>query len=56
MRRARWNAVEPRIQCVRGWARRRDPGTYRSLIFGRGLSPAGFETWIGNYYDKMLLA
>jgi hypothetical protein len=33
-----------------------DPGTYRSLTLGRGLSPAGFETWIGNYYDKMLLA
>ena len=32
-----------------------DPGTYRSLTLGRGLSPAGFETWIGNYYDKMLL-
>lgn len=33
-----------------------DPGTYRSLTVGRGLSPEGFETWIGNYYDKMLLA
>jgi hypothetical protein len=33
-----------------------DPGTYRSLTLGRGLSPAGFETWIGNYYAKMLLA
>ena len=33
-----------------------DPGTYRSLTLGRGLSPAGFESWIGNYYDKMLLA
>ena len=33
-----------------------DPGTYRSLTLGRGLSPGGFETWIGNYYDKMLLA
>jgi hypothetical protein len=33
-----------------------DPGTYRSLTLGRGLSPAGFETWIGNYHDKMLLA
>ena len=33
-----------------------DPGTYRSLILGRGLSPAAFETWIGNYYGKMLLA
>jgi AcrR family transcriptional regulator len=32
-----------------------DPGTYRSLTLGRGLSPAGFETWIRNYYDKMLL-
>lgn len=32
-----------------------DPGTYRSLTLGRGLSPAGFESWIGNYYDKMLL-
>ena len=33
-----------------------DPGTYRSLTLGRGLSPAAYETWIGNYYDKMLLA
>jgi AcrR family transcriptional regulator len=33
-----------------------DPGTYRSLTLGHGLSPAGFETWIGNYYAKMLLA
>lgn len=32
-----------------------DPGTYRSLTLGRGLSPAGFETWIGNFYGKMLL-
>ena len=32
-----------------------DPGTYRSLTLGRGLSPASFETWIKNYYDKMLL-
>lgn len=32
-----------------------DPGTYRSLTVGRGLSPADFESWIGNYYDKMLL-
>jgi AcrR family transcriptional regulator len=33
-----------------------EPGTYRSLTLGRGLSPEGFETWIGNYYAKMLLA
>ena len=32
-----------------------DPGTHRSLTLGRGLSPAGFETWIRNFYDKMLL-
>jgi AcrR family transcriptional regulator len=32
-----------------------DPGTYRSLTLGRGLSPDSFETWIRNYYDKMLL-
>jgi AcrR family transcriptional regulator len=32
-----------------------DPGTYRSLTLGRGLSPGGFETWINNFYDKMLL-
>jgi len=32
-----------------------DPGTYRSLTLGRGLSPAGFETWINNFYNKMLL-
>jgi AcrR family transcriptional regulator len=33
-----------------------DPGTYRSLTLGRGLSPAGFETWIRNFYGKMLLS
>jgi len=32
-----------------------DPGTYRSLTLGRGLSPDDFETWINNFYDKMLL-
>jgi AcrR family transcriptional regulator len=32
-----------------------DPATYRSLTTGRGLSPACFETWIRNFYDKMLL-
>ena len=32
-----------------------DPGTYRSLTLGRGLSPDRFETWLRNYYDKMLL-
>jgi AcrR family transcriptional regulator len=32
-----------------------DPGTYRSLTIGRGLSPSGFETWIRNFYGKMLL-
>lgn len=32
-----------------------DPATYRSLTLGRSLSPAGFETWIRNYYVKMLL-
>jgi AcrR family transcriptional regulator len=32
-----------------------DPGTYRSLTLGRGLSPARYETWIRNFYDKMLL-
>jgi TetR/AcrR family transcriptional regulator, regulator of autoinduction and epiphytic fitness len=32
-----------------------DPATYRSLTLGRGLSPAGFETWIRNFYRKMLL-
>ena len=32
-----------------------DPATYRSLTLGRGLSPSGFETWIRNLYDKMLL-
>jgi len=32
-----------------------DPGTYRSLTLGRGLSPAGFEAWIRNFYGKMLL-
>jgi AcrR family transcriptional regulator len=33
-----------------------DPGTYRSLTLGRGLSPEGFEAWIRNYYRKMLLS
>jgi len=32
-----------------------DPATYRSLTLGRGLSPASFETWIRNFYGKMLL-
>jgi AcrR family transcriptional regulator len=32
-----------------------DPATYRSLTLGRGLSPAGFETWIRNFYGRMLL-
>jgi TetR/AcrR family transcriptional regulator, regulator of autoinduction and epiphytic fitness len=32
-----------------------DPATYRSLTLGRGLSPAGYETWIMNFYSKMLL-
>ena len=32
-----------------------DPSTYRSLTLGRSLSPAGFETWIRNFYGKMLL-
>src|SRR5580704_4719857 len=32
-----------------------DPGTYRSLTLGRGLNLADFETWIRNFYDKMLL-
>ena len=32
-----------------------DPGTYRSLTFGRGLTPDDFENWINNFYDKMLL-
>jgi hypothetical protein len=32
-----------------------DPATYRSLTLGRGLSPGGFETWIRNFYSKMLL-
>ena len=32
-----------------------DPGTYRALTLGRGLSPVGFETWIKNFYHKMLL-
>lgn len=32
-----------------------DPAIYRSLTLGRGLDPAGFESWIRNFYDKMLL-
>jgi AcrR family transcriptional regulator len=32
-----------------------NPGTYRSLTLGRGLSPADFETWISDYYRKMLM-
>ena len=33
-----------------------EPGTYRSLTLGRGLSPAGFEGLVRSFYDKMLLA
>ncbi|MEV0272545.1 helix-turn-helix domain-containing protein [Hamadaea sp. NPDC050747] len=32
-----------------------DPGIYRSLTLGRGLSPAGFEAWARNFYRKMIL-
>jgi AcrR family transcriptional regulator len=32
-----------------------DPATYRGLTLGRGLSPDGFEAWIRNFYNKMLL-
>jgi len=32
-----------------------DPGTYRSLTLGRGLSPDEFEAWLTNFYQKMLL-
>jgi AcrR family transcriptional regulator len=32
-----------------------DPATYRSLTLGRGLSASGFETWIRDFYGKMLL-
>ena len=32
-----------------------DPATYRSLTLGRGLSPSDFETWIRNFYGKVLL-
>jgi len=32
-----------------------DPGTYRSLTLGRGLTQDDFEDWINNFYDKMLL-
>ena len=32
-----------------------DPATYRSLTLGRGLRPADFESWIKNFYRKMLL-
>ena len=32
-----------------------DPGTYRSLTLGRGLTSDDFENWINNFYDKMLL-
>jgi len=32
-----------------------DPGTYRSLTLGRGLSPDDFEAWVGNFYTRMLL-
>ena len=32
-----------------------DTATYRSLTLGRDLSPADFETWIKNFYVKMLL-
>ena len=29
-----------------------DPGTYRSLTLGRGLSPDDFENWINNFYER----
>jgi hypothetical protein len=32
-----------------------DPGTYRALTLGRGRSSVGFETWIKDFYHKMLL-
>lgn len=32
-----------------------DPSTYRSLTVGRGHDAAGFEAWIRNFYDRMLL-
>ena len=32
-----------------------DPATYRSLTLGRGLSPSSYETWIRNFYERMLL-
>jgi hypothetical protein len=32
-----------------------DPGTYRALTLGRGHTPVGFETWIKDFYYKMLL-
>src|ERR1700761_2432502 len=32
-----------------------DPGTYRSLVLGRGFSLDEFEAWLRNYYEKMLL-
>lgn len=32
-----------------------DPSTYRSLTLGRGHDAVGFEAWIRNYYDRMLL-
>jgi AcrR family transcriptional regulator len=32
-----------------------DPGTYRSLTIGRGLSLDEFEAWIRGFYEKMLL-
>jgi len=31
-----------------------DPGTYRSLTLGRGLSLDDFEAWVRNFYEKML--
>ncbi len=32
-----------------------DPATYRSLTIGRCLSPPGYESWIRDFYGKMLL-
>jgi AcrR family transcriptional regulator len=33
-----------------------DWSTYRSMTVGRGIGPRAFESWLRNYYRRMLLA
>jgi hypothetical protein len=55
------SGAEERLRCTPQPMARRERTTINPtgntrFRADRGLSPEGFETWIGNYYDKMLLA